>query len=246
MPARGAEASDGWNEGSDSDSGSSSAAESNERQWVSVQDRLAARLIRCRRRRRQCRLHAAAAHRESSLSPRQPTNPACCLRRPARAQNEFCQACGGTEGMDRMLRCGSCPNQYHPGCLAAEERQPPRAAQRWACPQCTRRERLGRGIDKFLALRGGGTGREFRVKWAGRSHLHCEWVKEANLDDAAAVYRGLKGRLGQWLKKRDQLAQVGRGGGAEAGGVVARERHGSAAAAGAAASAPVPPAAACD
>lgn len=102
-------------------------------------------------------------------------------------------------------------SRYHTACLTPQQRQRSPTERRWACPQCARRALLGRGLDGILAVRGGGAAREYRVKWAGRSHLHCEWVKEAELEEAAALYPGLRLRLKHFRAKHTQQAQVGVG-----------------------------------
>lgn len=99
------------------------------------------------------------------------------------------------------------PARYHTACLTPQQRHRSPTERRWACPQCSRRALLGRAIDGILAVRGGGAAREYRIKWAGRSHLHCEWVKEVELQEAATLYPGLQRRLKHFNAKRAQQAQ---------------------------------------
>lgn len=133
-------------------------------------------------------------------------------------QNTYCQACGSFEFEpgEAPWRCSACPQQFHRACLTGKERgSAGRPGARWVCPLCARHERLGRGIDAILACRGGGTGKEYRIKFAGRSHLHTEWVRVSELEAAAALFPGLRLRLKTFEKKRAAalLTQVGAWGG---------------------------------
>ena len=117
-------------------------------------------------------------------------------------QHPYCQACGGDfSELAAGFRCSTCPEQYHAPCLADEQRRR-RPAGRWVCPSCTRRSQLGREIDQVLAARGGGVGKEYRLKWRHRSHLHAEWVRLSELEAAAGVYPGLRRRLKVFEEKR--------------------------------------------
>eukprot|EP00192_Tetraselmis_astigmatica_P001503 CAMPEP_0117687286 /NCGR_PEP_ID=MMETSP0804-20121206/23042_1 /TAXON_ID=1074897 /ORGANISM="Tetraselmis astigmatica, Strain CCMP880" /LENGTH=1720 /DNA_ID=CAMNT_0005499315 /DNA_START=24 /DNA_END=5186 /DNA_ORIENTATION=- len=67
-------------------------------------------------------------------------------------------------------------------------------------------------IEKFLAWRSAcpsgsqrnfnRKGKEYYVKWKGRSYLHCSWVEQSQLDAAAHHFPGLKQRIRMFDHKR--------------------------------------------
>ncbi|KAI3426156.1 hypothetical protein D9Q98_008533 [Chlorella vulgaris] len=122
-----------------------------------------------------------------------------------REWNGYCQACGDQFGDSDAprVRCSGCPCQYHFNCLSQRQR-PQRTGLRWLCPQCERLALLGRGIDAILACRGSGAGREYHVKFKGRSLLHAEWVRIAELEQAGSRFRGVAARLKHFDSKRTQ------------------------------------------
>ena len=153
---------------------------------------------------------AAACRRSAAAAARLPP-PARPTLTPTLAlpQNPYCEACGALDDLDAAPCCASCPNRYHLACLTAAERSAAHVAGvAWACPACTRKAALREGIDCILAARGGGPGRELRLKWKGRSYRAAEWVKAAELDAAATGCPGLRRRLAAFNAKHTRAAAL--------------------------------------
>jgi hypothetical protein len=64
-------------------------------------------------------------------------------------------------------------------------------------------------VERLLASRGGSAAREYRIKYRDRSYLHTEWVKLAELEEAAALFPGLRSRLKHFEARRAKDMQRG-------------------------------------
>lgn len=122
---------------------------------------------------------------------------------------DSCSVCGLG---DKLISCSTCPEAYHLGCLNPPFKVAPRG--RWSCPQCV--DPLSE-IEKFLdcQMRAPASSddtvnpssesltRQYLVKWKSRSHLHCSWVPEVELERAVKVYSGLKMKLNNFRRQMD-------------------------------------------
>nr|CAB3469615.1 unnamed protein product [Digitaria exilis] len=126
------------------------------------------------------------------------------------AKEEACQRCGKN---DNLISCSTCTYAFHRKCLVPCLNI---TSDKWSCPECvsplTEMEKI---LDFELrdAPREDNSSSEpeskkikqYLIKWKGLSHIHCSWVSEKEILEAAKIHPRLKIRLNNFHKQIDSM-----------------------------------------
>lgn len=109
-----------------------------------------------------------------------------------------CAVCRSNAYPKKLLLCDTCPRAFHLYCLDPPLKEVPR--KEWQCPYCSPSTNLEK-VERILKIRHKqenglqSHATEYYIKWKEKSYIHCSWVAEESLQNAALSDPSLKLKL---------------------------------------------------